>query len=109
MYDSQSQKIIDYWTILEDKYENAFMLLYNREKYNNITISNNNEMKYLDVTIDQHKSQQYTHIHSFINEMIDSYGINVLENYVIKCLEDNNKKRCIDNKNNKINKRTKYE
>jgi hypothetical protein len=111
MYDIQSQRIIDYWTMLEDKYDNASMMLYNKTQNSNITISNNNEMKCLDVCminyINQQKTfEQYTHIHSFVNDMISLFGVNVFLDYVIKC---NSKKRCNDNNQDNINKRTKYE
>lgn len=114
MYDIPSRKIIDYWTMLEDKYDDALLTLYHKTKKTNTTISNKNEMKYLDVCTsdnvnNEKKFQQYTHIHSFINDFISLYGVHVFHDYIII---DNNivsKKRYLDhNQNNKI-KRTKYE
>lgn len=94
--------------MLEDKYEDAFLFLYNKETNNNISISNNNIMKYLDV-INQNTFQQYTHIHSFINDMVDLYGINALQGYVVKYSIDISNKRHINYNQTKTNKRTKYE
>jgi hypothetical protein len=114
MYDIQSQEIIDYWTMVEDKYDNASMTLYNKLQNNNITISNNNEMKYLEVCINNYTNNQktfeyYTHIHSFVNDMLTLYDVNVFQDYVIKYNDCISKKRYVDNiEDNKI-KRTKYE
>ena len=115
MYDSQSLKIIDYWTILENKYNNASMILYNKFQNSNITVTNNNEMKYLDVCIvyydnNQKSFEQYTHIQSFLNDMMTTYGINIFHDYVIMYNEFNhNRKRYYDNNQHNEIKRTKYE
>ena len=102
MYNTQSQKVIDYWIMLEDKYENASMILYNKLTNIYISISNNNVMKYVDVCIinchnNQKTFEQYTHIHSFINDMISLHCPDILQDYDIKNTYDMNKKRCIDN------------
>jgi hypothetical protein len=107
MYDIQSQNIINYWTVLEDLSDNISMILYSKIQPNYITISNRNEMKYLDVTIDN-GTTRFTHIHSFVNEMLVNYGDNIFHNYLIKFNHDVNKKRKIDNIED-IKKKPKYE
>lgn len=98
MYDIQSELIIYHWTMLEDQYDKASVTLHNKLQNTNITISNNNEMKYLDVCISNYTNslktfEQFTHIHSFINNMKAFHGDNVFNNYVIKYNSVINKKR----------------
>lgn len=114
MYDIQSQKIIDYWTMLEDKHDNVSLTLYSESKTTDITISNKNAMKYLNVCIrnnvkNEEKSEEYTHIQSFINDMTSLYGVNVFHDYVIKYNNIVGKKRYLDNNQNNNIKRIKYE
>lgn len=101
MYDIYSQLIIDRWRMLENTYDVAFMTLYSMYQQDTITISNNNCMKYLHVIRgDNNKqtTQQYTHIHSFVNDMIANCGNDIFSNYEISCENIPNKKR--QNKHN---------
>lgn len=113
MYDIYSQLIIEHWTLLENIYDIAFMTLYNKDQQETITISNNNCMKFLDIIRNDNNkqtTQQYTHIHSFVNDMIADYRGDIFSSYVISCDNILNKKRKHnhDNEDNK-KKRNKYE
>lgn len=93
-----TQYLIDVWLMLEDKYDNVSILLCNTNKdisnirnikniknIQKITISNSNNMKYLDVYVNDsnYVSQSFTHIQSFVNEMVSIFGNDIFSNYCI--------------------------
>jgi hypothetical protein len=85
-----TQYLIDVWLALEDKQDKVSITLYNMNNetlyVKKISLSNDNLMKYLDVYVNDNKDvyQSFTHIHSFVNEMISMYGNNIFSNFFIK-------------------------
>lgn len=116
--------LIDVWQVLEDKHDNASIVLINslddpqnncQHRIKQITISNNNDMKYLYVYLNDNFYQSYTHIHSFVNDMTSMYGKNIFFNFTLSCNNDkvkrkhtNDNKQLICSNDNKI-KRMKYD
>jgi hypothetical protein len=84
-----TQYLIDVWLMLEDKYDKVLITLNNTNKHllniQKITISNSNNMKYLDVYVNDSKNvyQSFTHIQSFVNEMVSMFGNDIFSNYCI--------------------------
>lgn len=109
--------IIDVWSTLENMYNDVTVILHNSNKQSSnistITITNNNDMKYLDVYLNDKFSQNYTHIHSFVNDMTSMYGSSIFQYYTLSCNHDFNIKKRHHRDDIEINdtkiKRMKYE
>lgn len=108
-----TQHLIDVWSMLEDKQDKVTIILYNTNKdtlhIKKITVSNSNNMKYLDVYVNDSKDvyQSFTHIHSFVNEMISMYGSDVFSNLSINYNECLIKRKYDDTVENDDNKKRK--
>ncbi len=102
--------------MLEDRYDQVLVTLNNTNKHllkiQSITISNSNNMKYLDVYVNDSNNsyQSFTHIHSFVNEMVSMYGNDVFSNFFINYNDNDNdytikRKQIDDTRENDHNKK----
>lgn len=104
--------IITIWSQLEDIHENISIKLKRKTLHNKeiqcININNNNIQKYLSICIDGDIENilNYTHIHSFVYDMIMMYGNGFFEEFTVEQqIEVNKKKRHhIDRINNSCKK-----
>lgn len=115
-----TRHLIDTWSLLEDKNDDVFIILQNTNKKTvytdvvKIIVSNKNDMKYLDVYLNDSSCVygSYTHIHSFVNDMISTYSDKLFMDLTVTNINGKTKRK-LDNENTGYHddniKRLKYE